>query len=145
MKNFSILAAFVFAVLISSTAFAATWTQIDVGNMDDLGADAPNVYVDKSSIKRGVQCAALNVNRTDGFTANIKVQFIFSDNDSFEMINTMGFFEDNGAKKKCYIVQIDENGNPVKDDSFKPEISAADGTDGDIWPKVYDYIRNNLP
>jgi len=142
MKIFSILAAFVFAVMISSTAFAATWTPIDVG---DLGADDTTVFVDKSSIKRGVQCAALNVNRSDGFTANIKLQFVGPDNKTFAMINTMGFFTDNGAKKKCYIAQIDDNGNVVQDASFKPEISAADGTDGIIWPKVYDYLQNNLP
>ena len=61
------------------------------------------------------------------------------------MANAMGFFEDNGQKKKCYIGVIDENGNPVKDDQFKPEVSPADGSDGEIWPVVYDYIQKNLP
>ena len=139
MKKFSVLAAFVFAVMIASTALAATWTPIDTG-----GDDGTTVYVDKSSIKRGVHCAALGLNRSDGFTANIKLQFVGPDNKTFAMINTMGFFTDNGAKKKCYIAQIDENGNVVQDASFKPEISAADGTDGIIWPKVYDYIQKNL-
>ena len=140
MKIFSTLAAFVFAVIISSTALAATWTPIDTG-----GDDGTTVYVDKSSIKRGVQCAALGLNRSDGFTANIKLQFVGPDNKTFAMINTMGFFTDNGVKKKCYIDNLDENGNSVKNGSFKPEISAADGSDGEIWPKVYDYVQKNLP
>ena len=139
MKKFSILAAFVFAVMICSTALAATWTPINVGE------DGTTVFVDKSSIKRGVQSSALGLNRSDGFTANIKLQFDIPDQKPFVMINTMGFFTDNGAKKKCYIAQIDDNGNVVQDPSFKPEISPADGTDGVIWPKVYDYIQKNLP
>lgn len=142
MKIFSVFAAFVFAVMISSTAFAATWTPIDVG---DLGADDTTVFVDKSSIKRGVQSSALGLNRSDGFTANVKLEFNIPNQKPFVMTNTMGFFTDNGAKKKCYIGVLDENGNPVKDDSFKPEISPADGTDGAVWPKVYDYIQKNLP
>ena len=139
MKKFSIIVAFFFAVMISSTALAADWTEIDVGEKDT------KVYVDKSSIKRGVHCAALNVDRSDGFSANIKLEFIISDKETFAMINSMGFFEENGLKKKCYISVIDENGNPVQDPSFKPEISPADGSDGAIWPKVYEYIQKNLP
>ena len=139
MKKFSVLAAFIFAVMISSTALAATWTQIEVG-----GDDA-KVYVDKSSIKRGVHSAELGVDRADGFSANIKLEFIIPGQKPFVMTNAMGFFEDNGVKKKCYIGVIDENGNPVKNDSFKPELSAADGSDGEIWPAVYDYIQKNLP
>ena len=139
MKKFSVLAAFIFAVMISSSALAATWTQIEVG-----GDDA-KVYVDKSSIKRGVHSAELGVDRSDGFSANIKLEFDVSGKKPFVMANAMGFFEDNGVKKKCYIGVIDENGNPVKDDRFKPELSAADGSDGEIWPAVYDYIQKNLP
>ncbi|MBR0261431.1 MAG: hypothetical protein IJQ85_06510 [Selenomonadaceae bacterium] len=139
MKKFSIIAAFIFAVMISSTAMATTWTEIEVGDQ------ITKLYVDKSSIKRGVQCAALNVNRADGFSANIKIEFFISDKETFAMINSMGFFEDNGLKKKCYINKIDEDGNIVQDDSFKPEVSNADGSDGNIWPKVYEYIQKNLP
>lgn len=139
MKKFSIIAAFIFAVMISSTALATTWTEIEVGDQ------ITKVYVDKDSIKRGVQCAALKVNRTDGFSANIKLEFVISDKETFAMINYMGFFEDNGLKKKCYISKIDEDGNIVQDDSFKPEVSNADGSDGNIWPKVYEYIQKNLP
>ena len=139
MKKFFTLAAFVFAVMISSSALAATWTEIET---DEKGT---KVYVDKNSIKRGVHCAALNVDRSDGFTANIKLEFIISDKEMFTIINTMGFFEDNGLKKKCYINEIDENGNPVQNSSIKPEVSAADGSDGKIWPTVYEYIQKNLP
>ena len=57
----------------------------------------------------------------------------------------MGFFTDNGHKKKFYIDNLDDNGNTVKNGSFKPEVSDADGSDGTIWPKVYDYIQKNLP
>lgn len=139
MKKFSVLAAFIFAVMISSTALAATWTKIDVG-LDDT-----RVYVDKSSIKRGVHSAELGVDRSDGFSANIKLEFDVPGQKPFVMANAMGFFEDNGQKKKCYISVIDENGNPVKNDQFKPEVSPADGSDGEIWPVVYDYIQKNLP
>ena len=139
MKKFSVLAAFIFAVMISSTALAATWTQIDVGDND------VKVYVDTSSIKRGVHSAELGVDRADGFSANIKLEFAIPNQKPFLMTNAMGFFEDNGQKKKCYISVIDENGNPVKDDQNKPEVSPADGTDGEIWPAVYDYIQKILP
>ena len=139
MKKFFTIAAFLFAVMISSSALAANWTEIEV---DDK---ITKVYVDKSSIKRGVHSAELGVDRSDGFTVNIKLEMNFSGMDKFVMINTMGFFEDNGAKKKCYLCKIDENGELVKDDSFKPEVSAADGSDGEIWPKVYEYIQKNLP
>lgn len=139
MKKFFSLAAFLFAVMISSSAFAATWTEIETDEK------TTKVYVDKNSIKRGVHCAALGVDRSDGFSANIKLEFIISDKETFTIINTMGFFEDNGLKKKCYINEIDENGNPVQDSSIKPEVSAADGSDGKIWPTVYEYIQKNLP
>ena len=139
MKKFSVLAAFIFAVMISSSALAATWTLIETAE------DGTEVYVDTSSIKRGVQCAELGIDRADGFTANVKLKFYLPDGKSFAMINSMGFFEENGQKKKCYIGVIDENGNPVKDNQFKPEVSPADGSDGVIWPKVYDYIQKNLP
>ena len=139
MKKFFTLAAFIFAVMISSSALAATWTEIDTGE------STTKAYVDKNSIKRGVHSKALGVDRSDGFTANIKLKIIFADNDEFVMINKMGFFEENGLKKKCYLKKIDENGKPVKDDSFKPEVSAADGSDGNIWPEVYEYIQKNLP
>ena len=139
MKKFFTLAAFVFAVIISSSALAASWTEIDVGD------EITKVYVDKSSIKRGVHSKALGVDRSDGFTANIKLELIISEKEQFVMINSMGFFEENGAKKKCYLSEIDENGKPVKNSSFTPEVSAADGSDGSIWPKVYEYIQKNLP
>lgn len=139
MKKFSVLAAFVFAVMISSSALAATWTLIETTE------DGTEVYVDKSTIKRGVHCAELGVDRADGFSANIKLKFDVPGQKPFVMTNAMGFFEENGQKKKCYIGVIDENGNPVKDNQFKPEVSPADGTDGEIWPKVYDYIQKNLP
>ena len=139
MKKFSVLAVFIFAVMISSTALAATWTLINTTE------DGTEVYVDKSTIKRGVHCAELGVDRADGFSANVKIKFDLPEGKSFAMINSMGFFEENGQKKKCYIGVIDENGNPVKDNQFKPEVSPADGSDGVIWPNVYDYIQNNLP
>jgi len=139
MKKFFTLAAFLFAVMISSSALAATWTEIETGDK------TTKVYVDKSSIKRGVHCAALNVDRSDGFSANIKLEFIISDKETFTIINTMGFFEDNGLKKKCYISEIDESGKPVQNPSIKPEVSAADGSDGRIWPEVYEYIQKILP
>lgn len=139
MKIFSIAAAFVFAVTIFSTAWAATWTPIDIDE------DGTKVFVDKSSIRRGVRCAALGINRADGFTANIKLEMAMPGDKPFVMINTMGFFTDNGSKKKCYIAQIDEDGKPAQDASIQPEISDADGKDGTIWPKVYDYLQKNLP
>ena len=139
MKKFSVLAAFIFAVMVSSAALAANWTPIETTD------DGTTVYVDKSSIKRGVHCAELGIDRADGFSANIKLEAVMPGQKPFVMINSMGFFKDNGQKKKCYIGVVDENGNPVHDDSFKPEVSDAEGKDGIIWPKVYDYIQKNLP
>ena len=140
MKKFSVLMAFVFAVMISSTALAADWTQIEVGAGDDI-----KVFVDKSSIKREIHSELCGVHREEGFSANVKLEFLMSGQDSFKMINLIGFFEDNGVKKMIYLDKLDENGNILPDAKHKPEEQNADGSDGEIWPKVFDYIQSNLP
>ncbi|MBR1807427.1 MAG: hypothetical protein IJ774_13700 [Selenomonadaceae bacterium] len=143
MKKFSILAAFVFAVMISSTALAANWVLIETLNSDDV---VSKTYVDKDSIKRGIHSEKLNFSREDGFSVVVKTVFEFKDKKNpLTMIMSVGLFEENGAKKYCVFEISDEKGSVTPGSSDKLEISNADGSDGTIWPAVWDYVQKNLP
>lgn len=137
MKKFSVLVAFLCAVMISSTALAADWVKIDT-------KDDSTVYVDKSSIVRGIQSKHYDFSRTDGCSAVIKIEFVMPDQ-TITMIHLVGFFEENGAKKYILLESLTENGNIEAQQLDKAEPEAADGTDGTIWPAVYDYVQKNLP
>ena len=134
MKKFSVLMAFVFAVMISSTAWAANWTQI-------VTQDGAAVYVVRDSIQREIHSSLCNFDRTDGFSAKIKLEFSGS---SFKMINLIGFYEENGVKKMVYLEKLDENGNVLIDSDNRAEEQNADGTNGTIWPKVFDWLKGDL-
>lgn len=136
MKKFSVLVAFICAVMISSTALAADWVKIDTG-------DDSTVYVDKSSIIRGIQSKHYDFSRTDGCSAIVKIEFAMPDR-TVTLINLVGFFEENGAKKYILLESFDENGKLSAQQLDKVEPEAADGTSGTIWPKVYDYVQKNV-
>lgn len=136
MKKFSVLVAFLCAVMISSTALAADWLQLD-GNNDS------RFYIDKSSIKRGIQSKYYDFSRTDGYSAIVKMEFIVP-NQTITLIDLVGFFEDNGVKKFIILESFDENGNIESQQLDKIEPENADGTSGTIWPKFYDYVQKNV-
>lgn len=138
MKNFSVFMAFIFAVMISSTAFAADWVQVDAGEGNE-------VYVDKSSIKRGIESNYYKISRKDGFSAVVKIKLKFGDNETDTLTHLIGFFEENGAKKYYFLEGFDENGNLEAQQLSAVEAGNADGSDGAIWPYVYDYVQKNLP
>ena len=136
MKKFSMLMAFLFAVMISSTALAADWVQLD-GDKDS------KFYIDKSSIKRGIESNYFDFSRKDGYSAIVKMEFIMPDQ-TITMIHLVGLFEDNGVKKYILLESLDANGNIEAQQSDKAEPELADGSDGTIWPKVYDYVQKNV-
>lgn len=136
MKKFSVLVAFLCAVMISSTALAADWVKIDT-------EDDSTVYVDKSSIIRGIQSKHYDFSRNDGCSAIVKIEFAMPDQ-TVTLINLVGFFEENGAKKYILLDSLDENGKLTAQQAENIEVEKADGTAGTIWPKVYDYVQKNL-
>ncbi len=138
MKKFLTLAAFLFAVMFSSTTFAANWTAVD-------SEEGATMYVDKDSIKREIHSKFCGVDRADGFSANVKLEFVLPDGRMFKMINLIGFFEDNGVKKMIFLERLDDNGNIAPDAEKHAEEQKADGSDGTVWPKVFDYVQKNLP
>ena len=143
MKKFSMLVTFLVAVMISSTALAANWVVVD--SSDENGSKT-TVFVDKDSIKRGSQFKKFNYSRPDGFSVVVKTVFEFKDGENpIIMIMSVGFFEENGAKKYCVFEVCDENGKPEAGTPDKIEVANADGSDGTIWPKVWDYVEKNLP
>ena len=133
MKKFSILAAFLCAVMISSTALAADWLQLD-------GDNNSKFYIDKSSIKRGIQSKHYDFSRTDGYSAIVKMEFTLPDK-TITLIHLIGFFEDNGVKKFILLESLDENGNIAAQQLDKAEPELLDGT---VWTKFYDYVQKNL-
>ena len=136
MKKISMLMAFLFAVMISSTALAADWVQLDSDNDSKF-------YIDKSSIKRGIESKHYDFSRKDGYSTIVKMEFTMPDQ-TITMIHLVGLFEDNGVKKYILLESLDANGNLEAQQSDKAEPELADGTDGTVWPKVYDYVEKNL-
>ena len=141
MKKFSVLVAFLVAVMISSTALAANWVVVD--SSDENGTKI-TFSVDKDSIKRGSQFKKFNYSRPDGFSANVKMEMDIQGK-PLVTIMSVGFFEENGAKKYCVFEVCDENGKPEAGTPDKIEIANADGNEGTIWPIVWDYVEKNLP
>lgn len=139
MKKFFMLAAFIFAVTISSTALAADWVLLDTTGDGDAKL---NTYVDKDSIKRGIHSERYGISRDDGFSVHIKMEFPAEK--SLTMINLVGFYEDNGEKFYLYLDELDANGNPAPEEPRTVEPAKADGSDGLVWPKVFDYVQKNL-
>ena len=139
MKKIFMLATFLFAVMISSTALAADWVLIDTSKEGDITL---NFYVDKDSIKRGIHSERYGIARADGCSVHVKMELLAEE--SLTMINLVGFYEDNGEKLYLYLDALDANGNSAPEEPRTVEASKADGSDGVIWPKIYDYVQQNL-
>ena len=142
MKKFSIIAAFLFAVMISSTALAADWAEVYSSAEDGFEAV---YYVDKDSITRGIQSEKHNFSRPDGFTVMIKTELKTKKPNPIIMYWLTGFFEENGKPKYCILDGLDAEGISHMKSSDKIVIEDVDGTKGECWPFVYDYCKKNLP
>ena len=135
MKKFSVLAAFLFVVMISSTAFAANWVKVFSDEDEDT-------YVDTNSARRGIYSDRLGIYRSDGFTVNVR--HIYAD-DSDTAIWVIGFFTENGKRAYInYLDVLDENGNSLLVDHSRRDYSVDYIFDGTPLSAVYDYVENHL-
>lgn len=143
MKKLSCLMAFAFVILFSSSALAANWVEVD--RTDDQGIIF-SVYVDKDSIKRGIESKQFKMSRKDGFSTNVKVEVKTSpDDESVSLINYVGFAEKNGKRFYYFMDTLDANGNVIPEDSKNPEVVEADvDKNGTIWISVWDFVTDNL-
>ncbi len=143
MKKIFTLAAFLFAVAISSSALATNWAEV-------CTAKGYIVYVDKDSIRHGIYSKQFRESRNDGFSAHVKVVEEKSGRKHF--IYLMGFWIDEDffaketAKYYAHLDELDENGNPLpsQDTPMRMALRVDADTDG-IAPILYDYIEKNLP
>ena len=143
MKKFSCLMAFVFVILLSSTALAANWEVVDKNETNGVTI---TTSVDKDSIKRGINSKQFKMSRKDGFSALIKIA-VTSNNDNHDatIINYVGFVEEKGKRCYYYMDSYDEKGKIVPDETSNPKAEAYDvDKDGEVWPKVWDFITKNL-
>ena len=142
MRKIFALATFFFAVMISSTALAANWINVDSYK---LKSSTSNTYVDKDSIKRGIESKQFNISRSDGCSAVVKTEFI-DNNITITIIFLVGFIEENGKYKYCMLDELDDNGNIKPSEDTKAEFAdvKADGSNGKIWPIVLNFVKDNL-
>ncbi|MBR6013263.1 MAG: hypothetical protein IK062_05725 [Selenomonadaceae bacterium] len=143
MKKSAFLMSFILAVLISSTAFAANWVEIDKFSENGVFI---TTYVDKDSIKRGIESKQFNMSSKDGFSANVRFEFNSEkENKTATLTNYVGFIEKNGKKVYYCMDLFDENGNliPAKDKNLKADEYSIEN-DGEVWIKVWDFISQNL-
>ena len=106
MKKIFTLAAFVFAVMISSSALAADWVKVQSENSDDFDVAC---YVDKNSIRHGINAKKYNFSRSDGFTVLIKDEVKTKKPNPVIMYWLTGFFEENGKIKYCILDIMDKD------------------------------------
>ena len=141
MKAFSIVMALVIAIFISGKASAANWAVIDsVETKDEIKIVTS---VDKDSIKRGTDSKQYpKFNRTDGFSAIVKVEFQSTIFEMSDMVFLVSFYEENGERMYCLLDDYD--GDPkysAKESEIVP--INLDGKDS-AWPKVWSFVENNL-
>lgn len=141
MKKLSVVMAFVFAIMFSSTALAANWIVVD----NDKSGEAVEITtsVDKDSIKRGIKSAQYDFSRNDGFSAIVNIKISGKDIDDVKLIYLVGFYEENGVRKYCFLESFDDKGKMQPKEFTKIESYNVD-SDGDVWPLVWDFIKKNL-
>lgn len=134
-KILSFVMAFVIAIFISGQASAANWSLIE----DDGGIVTE---IDTDSIKRGTESKKFpQFNRTDGFSAVVRITMQLENNEKFEMVNLMSFYEADGDKMYRLLE------SSLKDDGPITAEDAVEGyveTDGEIWIKVWNFIQAKL-
>ena len=133
MKKLFTLAAFLFAVAISSSALAANWVYVTTD--EDAGYD---VYVDKDSIRHGIHSTKCNISRKDGFSAHIDIRDKYKQE---SLIFLAAFWRENEKKHMDLLEFFDENGNSSPFRSTGTEIYESD----ERGLALFDYVENNLP
>ena len=140
MRLFSVVAAFVFALFITSSALAANWEVVEV---DDDGKIRIITSVDKDSIRRGTDSKAFpKFSRKDGFSAIIKIEFKIKGAKDAEIINNLvSFYEENGVRIYSLLDSYSATKYPQSEkDILKENVD----TDGKVWVKVWSFIQGNL-
>ena len=141
MKKFSIIAVFIFAFMISSSVLAADWVKIHSEDTEDFKLSC---YVDKNSIRHGINAKKYNFSRSDGFTVLTKDEVKTKKPDPVIMYWLTGFFEENGKIKYCILDIQDENRHSYMKDVKNITISDAEETGSESWLFIYNYVKKNL-
>ena len=137
MKKLFTLAAVLLIMAISSTALAANWVYI--ATLEEAGFD---VYVDKDSIRHGINSAQCNITRNDGFSAHVDIKDRYNQR---SLIFLAWFWRENG-KKHCQFLEVyDENGNSSPYESGFPDRGTEIAENDTETLMVFDYVENNLP
>ena len=135
MKAFSIALAFVIALFVSGNASAANWVEVE--NHGHIIA-----LVDKDSIRRGTDSKVFpKFNRTDGYSAIVKLNMKFDDGKEFNMVSLMSFYKKNGERMFRTLEFYEPKSENVSESDV---IEEKVDVEGRVWPKVWDYIETNL-
>ena len=139
MKAISMVVAFIFALFVSSQAYAASWAVVDKVEEGEIQIITS---VDKDSIKRATNSAKFpKYNRSDGFSAIIKLEINAPSMDRSEMMQLVSFYNENGTKKYCVLEGYGENSGAQSESDV---IIANVDTDGEVWIKVWNFIEKNI-
>lgn len=132
--------AFVFAIIISAEASAASWAFVDpVDSGDEVQIITS---VDKDSIKRGTSSRYFpKYNRKDGFSAIVKIAVKVPGAEDTELVNLVSFFGENGVRKYCLLDVYGKSGSSQNESDILTENVDSDGT---TWPKVWKFVSSNL-
>lgn len=135
MKAFSVALAFVIALFVSGNASAANWVEVD-------NKDNTTTWVDTDSIRRGTESQKFpKFNRTDGYSAVVKLNLKFPNGTEFNMVSLMSFYKKNGER----MFRTLEFYEPKSDDMTENDvIEEKVDVEGRVWSKVCDYIEANL-
>ncbi len=140
-KVFSIAMALIMSIFISGKASAANWEVIDSSETEDKVKIVTSV--DKDSIKRGTDSKQLpKFNRTDGFSAIMKIEILSNKFKIDDSVFLVSFYEKNGERMYC-LLDYYSNGPDYKVKESEVTPINVDMS-GSVWPKVYSFIENNL-
>ena len=141
-KAFSIAMALIMSIFISGEASAANWAVVD--SVEEKGEAKIVTSIDKDSIKRGTDSKQYpKFNRTDGFSAIMKIEFQSTKFKISDSVFLVSFYEENGEKMYCILDDYSEDKNytPTKESEITPINVYMSGS---VWPKVCSFIENNL-
>ncbi|MBQ6131864.1 MAG: hypothetical protein IJL12_05945 [Selenomonadaceae bacterium] len=140
-KAFSIVMALVIAIFISGKASAADWAVIESVE----GGDEVKIItsIDKDSIKRGTDSEKFpKFNRTDGFSAIMKIEIQSTKFKMSDSVFLVSFYEENGERMYYILDDYSEDTDyQIKESEITP--GNVDGS-GRVWPIAWRFIENNL-
>ena len=140
-KAFSIAMALAVAIFISGRASAANWAVIDSVETKDEVKIVTSVY--KDSIRHGTDSKQFpKFNRTDGFSAIMKIEIQSTKIKMDDSVFLISFYEENGDRMYCTLDDYSGDPNyPTKESEITPINVDMSGS---VWPKVWNFIENNL-